>query len=62
MTWWISNWQTEKKESDVIRIVMEDAFKAGFNAKEIAGYFVVNISWVYKNISVKDLKKEMKGL
>lgn len=40
----------------VKRKIMREAFLEGYNVKQIAGYFRVNLTSVYEAISVKALK------
>lgn len=48
-------------EQDIIRKVMRDAWKAGFNAKQIQGYFKLSLCSVYNKLNVTGMKKKIKA-
>lgn len=63
---YVSNWLPTKRnrlsENVAITKVMADAFRNGYNVKQIAGYFRVGLPFVYKKIPVKKLKQKAENL
>lgn len=40
----------------IVSKIMSEAWLAGYNVKELAGYFNINISGVYRLLPIRDLK------
>jgi hypothetical protein len=45
-------------EQDIIRKIMREAWMAGFNAKQIAGYFKLSLWSVYNKVNIRGLKRK----
>lgn len=65
---YVSDWQVRPlprgpkwyplQAKKIERQIIEEAYRAGFNVKEIAGYFRISPWRVYEKINVTELKKE----